>query len=384
MMRVLFCGAWDEGDGYPRTRALRDGLRAAGAQVHECRAPALGADKQRLLRQPWRWPLLLSRAVWRRIRFGRALRAALRSHRPEVIVVPYPGHLVVGAVARRARVPVVLDLFLSAHDTAVLDRELFAPGSLPARLLRSLDRRACAAADLVLVDTPENASFVASLTGLDRARFEWLPVGDPAAPLAPCDYRVLQDGRLQLLFFGTGVPLHGLEVLTAAVAAAPSVELTLVGGTAVDRERAQRQLRSRLHLQPEFIARERLQELIDRAELVAGVFSNRDKARRVVPFKVVHALAAGRPVVTADTLAMRRIAAAGDGEDGVFLTEPGDAARLADLLETLAGARPRLAAAAMAARQLYERHFSVERTGRRFLALIDGLAGPGGERRRLQ
>ena len=114
------------------------------------------------------------------------------------------------------------------------------------------------------------------------------------------------------------------------------------------------------------------------------MFSNRDKARRVVPFKVVHALAAGRPVVTADTLAMRRIAAAGDGEDGVFLTEPGDAARLADLLETLAGARPRLAAAAMAARQLYERHFSVERTGRRFLALIDGLAGPGGERRRLQ
>ena len=27
---VLFCGAWDEGSGYPRTAALRQGLLAQG------------------------------------------------------------------------------------------------------------------------------------------------------------------------------------------------------------------------------------------------------------------------------------------------------------------------------------------------------------------
>ena len=34
--RVLLCGAWDEGAGYPRTRSLRQGLEAAGIEVSEC------------------------------------------------------------------------------------------------------------------------------------------------------------------------------------------------------------------------------------------------------------------------------------------------------------------------------------------------------------
>ena len=33
--RVLLCGAWDEGAGYPRTRSLRQGLEAAGIEAHE-------------------------------------------------------------------------------------------------------------------------------------------------------------------------------------------------------------------------------------------------------------------------------------------------------------------------------------------------------------
>ncbi|MGK0154405.1 MAG: hypothetical protein ACI9SE_001357, partial [Neolewinella sp.] len=54
--RVLLCGAWDEGAGYPRTRSLRQGLEAAGIEVSECRVPVLGQKKQSILRKPWRWP----------------------------------------------------------------------------------------------------------------------------------------------------------------------------------------------------------------------------------------------------------------------------------------------------------------------------------------
>ena len=77
-------------------------------------------------------------------------------------------------------------------------------------------------------------------------------------------------------------------------------------GTPADRELAARLPEARLDLQPEFVDRQRLQELLDRAHLVAGVFGTSAKAGRVVPFKVVHALASGRPVITADTPAVRR------------------------------------------------------------------------------
>lgn len=386
MTRVLFCGAWDEGEGYPRARALREGLRAAGVEVHECRAPAPGRDKQRLLRQPWRWPGWLCGELRRHLSFRRALAAALHRHRPDVAIVPHPGHLHVRTVARRARVPVVLDLFLMAYDTAVTDRALFLPGSLPARLLRALDRRACAAADLVLTDTPENALHAAALTGLPAHRFAWLPVGDPDAPPAPAPYAPPAGARLPVLFFGTGVPLHGLPVLIEAIATAPATGLVLVGGTAADRALARQRLGERLLLQPEFVDRARLQELLDRAPLVAGVFGTGDKARRVVPFKVVHALAAGRPVITADTPALRRVlgtdAAGACGRAGVFLVPPGDSAALAARLQELAAAPALLAAAASAARALHDDQFAVARTGARFAGLLARLVATphaGGE-----
>ncbi len=368
---VLFCGAWDEGPGYPRTAALRASLQSQGLTVAECRLPGAGAGKREVVRRPWRWPGALWALLRQRWALVRRLRVLCRGPRPAAVVVPYPGHGVIRAVAAHSPSPVVLDLFLSAYDTAVLDRGWFPPGSLPARWLRRLDRNACAAADLVLVDTAENAAFLAELTGLPPERFAAVPVADPDAPLVPAPLPPpAAAGRLQVLFFGTGVPLHGLRTLLTAVVQAPAVDLTLVGGTADDRAFAARALGPRLHLGDPFESRALLQRRIDAAELVAGVFGTSAKAGRVVPFKVAHALAAGRPVLTAGTPAVARLL---DERDGVFTVPAGDPAALAAMLQELAAAPARLRAAAAGARAAYDRHFAVERTGERLLALLAGL-----------
>lgn len=368
---VLFVGTWDDGPGYPRTRSLRAGLEASGIEVRECREPGFGQTKKQLLQAPWRWPQAWWRVRRQRARLISSLRSMVAADRPRCLVVPYPGHLVVGDVAAAVDVPVVLDLFLSAYDTVVEDRRVVEPGSLAAAWLQRLDARACAAADLVLLDTPANAAYVASLTGLPPERFGWLPVSDPDAPVqaAPIDPR--GDGRLRLLFFGTGVPLHGLGVLIDAVAAAPAVELTLVGGTASDRARAQALLGPRLRLEPAFVDRARLQHLLAESQIVAGVFGPSGKAQRVVPWKVVHALAAGRPVLTADTPA---VCAWLEGSGALFVVPAGDARALAAELSLLAADAPRVSAAAAAARCAYDRHFAVERLASRWQELLARLA----------
>lgn len=375
---VVFCGAWDEGPGYPRATALRQGLRALGVAVRDCRLPGLGTRKQGLLRAPWRWPGALWRMAGQRRELRRALRAAFEAERPRCVVVPYPGHFVVADVAEVARasgVPVVLDLFLSAYDTVVEDRAAVRPGSLGAHLLQRLDARACAAADLVLLDTAPHAAYVAELTGLPGERFDWLPLADPAAPGAARPWPGGAAGPLRVLFFGTGVPLHGLRTLVEAVAAAPAIELTLVGGTAADRDAARGVLGARLRLEPPFVDRARLQELLDDCQLVAGVFGSSGKAHRVVPWKVVHALAAGRPVVTADAPA---VAGFLDGSGAVFPVPAGDAAALAALLRDLAADPERVAAAAAAARPAYERHFGVPVLARRWARVLERVAAAGG------
>ena len=369
---VLFAGAWDEGPGYPRVRSLRQGLEAAGVEVRECREPGLGRSKQALLRAPWRLPA----AWWQQRRQQRRLAArlaeAIAERRPRCVVVPYPGHAIVPGLRAVTDVPIVLDLFLSAYDTVVEDRALAHPGSLVAAWLQHVDARACRAADLVLLDTPANAAYLAALTSLPPERFAWLPVGDPDAPASVEPPPSVCDGRLRVLFFGTGVPLHGLDVLIDAVAWVPQVDLVLVGGTARDRARAASLLGPRLRLEPEFVDRERLGALLCEAQLVAGVFGRSGKAQRVVPFKVVHALAAGRPVITADTPALSGWL---EGSAAVASVPAGDPAQLAERLRELAAAPERLAAAAAAARPAFDRHFAVPCLARRWLELLARLDG---------
>jgi glycosyltransferase involved in cell wall biosynthesis len=368
MSHVLFCGAYDEGPGYPRATSLRLGLEAAGHEVTSCQAPALGRDKQALLRAPWRWPA----HWWRERRQQHELLAELRRQlavrTPHCIVVPYPGHRLIAPIRAASPVTVVLDLFLSAYDTVVEDRAVVAPGSLLAAWLQQVDRAACAAADLVLLDTAENAAYVAELTGLPPERFAWLPVHDPQ-PVVAAPLPKGAAGRLHVLFFGTGVPLHGLATLLAAIERVDAIDLTLVGGTAADRASARR-LGPRLRLEPEFVSRERLGELLAQSQLVAGVFGSGGKAQRVVPFKVVHALAAGRPVLTADTPAIAHWL---DGSGAVFTTPAADAEALAAKLRELAANPAGIVAAAAAARPAYERHFGTAAQAARWRELLARL-----------
>lgn len=366
--RVLLAGCWDTGAGYPRTESLAAGLAARGSAPAACRVDAgLGRTaKQRVAARPWTWPAhwLALRSVRRRLLA--AFDVALAEMRPDVVLVPYPGHLAVRWLRARYSGTLVLDLFLPAYGTAVEDRRLHAPGSLPARLLQRLDVAACRAADLVLLDTPCHADLVARRTGLARERFDWVPVGVTAPPaVTPVPARHGHD-RLRVLFFGTGVPLHGLDVWLSAVERAPEVELEVIGGSPAERARAMR-LGPRVRVRDAFVPADRLARAIDAAHVVAGIMGTSEKARAVVPFKVVHALAHGRPVVTADTPAVRALLA--PGEDCV-VARPGCPEHLAQRLRELAWApHETLATLGERARARYHSTFSHEAVGARLLAM---------------
>ena len=103
------------------------------------------------------------------------------------------------------------------------------------------------------------------------------------------------------------------------------------------------------------------------ADVCLGVFGTSDKAARVVPNKVYDALAAGRPLVTADSPAARELL--GDGRDAL-LVPAGDGGALAAALRRLGdvGERARLGAAALA---LYRRRCTPEAVAAALLAALE-------------
>jgi len=105
------------------------------------------------------------------------------------------------------------------------------------------------------------------------------------------------------------------------------------------------------------------------ASLCLGIFGTSAKAGRVIPNKVFECLAVGRPVVTADTPAIR---GAFDGE--VAVVPAGDPDALAREIKSLLADPTRLASLASSGHERYRRDYSEEALGKLLAGYVAELA----------
>jgi glycosyltransferase involved in cell wall biosynthesis len=329
-------------------------LRRAGVEVVERHVPVWEGREQK-------WRAGLSAALRLAVAQVRLLR------RPRVdadaVIVGYPGHLDLPAARRFARGrPVVFNPLVSLVDTLVGDRARFRPGSIPARLLAAVDRRALRGADLVVADTQANADFLAELAGLPEQRFVVCFVGAEEEVFRP---GWEPEEPATAVFVGKLIPLHGLETVLGAARFAPELRFRVIGSG---------QLESLLVSRPpnvewiRWVEYEELPRELHRAGCALGIFGTSDKARRVIPNKAFQALACGAPLVTADTPAARELLV--DGESAL-LVPPGDPEALADALRRLTAAPAFPGRLADGGHAVYRKHASEDVLGARWRALIE-------------
>ena len=351
-MRVLYFGTYER--DYPRNAQVISCLRGTGVEVVERH---VGVWEGR--RDSWR------------AGFGTAARLGLAElellRRPtepfDAVIVGYPGQLDLPAARRVASGrPVVFNPLVSLSDTLVADRGRFEAGSIPARVLEAIDRRALRGADLVVADTRENAAHLAALAGLPADRFEVCFVG--------AEERLFEPGWAPVdpptcLFVGKLIPLHGLETILAAAQAEPRLRIRLVGSG---------QLESLVQRRPEnvewipWVDYERLPGELHRSACALGIFGISDKAARVIPNKAFQALACGTPLVTADTPAARELLV---HEESALLVPPGDPSELAGALLRVVDDRQLASRLSAGGRATYEAHASEAVLGARWRELIE-------------
>lgn len=337
-MRVLLCGTYDLGK--PRVRLMRDALRMVDPHLREIHRPVWDGieDKSglvgfaRLAGIAMRWLMAYPPLMWR----------VAHQRDIDVMVIGYLGLvdvLVLAPIARMRGIPVVWDAFLSIYDTYVIDRAMASPASLRARALRWLERRACRAADVVVLDTMAHARLFEKLHGVPESHFAAAFVGAEDAAFAPRTGRgECASERPLVLFYGQFIPLHGIDtIVEAALSDRGGAFDWQIIGTGQEARRIDAMLAAAgvQHVRRiDWIDYARLREAMDRADVCLGIFGTSDKAASVIPNKVFQALAAGMPLVTRDSPAMRELAS-GD-EPGLYLVGAGDPVALLDALEQFA------------------------------------------------
>ena len=340
-LRVLFWGTYDRGK--PRVRILEQGLRENGVRVATCHADVWGdvEDKSQItgfsrrLGRLWRW---LSA-------YPRLIRGFLAQPAHDVVLVSYMGQLdvlVLWPFARWRRVPVVWDAFLSLYDTVVHDRKLIGPRHPVALLLYAWEWLACRCVSLVLLDTRAHADWFADCYRIPRSSVASVWVGAETERFVPAGERGNRPPLepLRVLFYGQFIPLHGIATIVEAarLCAGAPIEWTVIG---TGQEAAAIQANLQEQPVPEltwipWVPYEELITCIHRADVCLGIFGTSDKASRVIPNKVFQALAAGCPVLTRDSPAIREL-----DPNGSFmgLVPAGDASTLANAILTRAGSQ---------------------------------------------
>jgi glycosyltransferase involved in cell wall biosynthesis len=152
---------------------------------------------------------------------------------------------------------------------------------------------------------------------------------------------VASTPTLQVLFYGQFIPLHGIQhiVEAARLLRDASVDWVLIG-----QGQEATLIRTMLENEPlprlrwiEWVEYADLKNWIGRADLCLGIFGTSDKAASVIPNKVFQIVAAQKPLVTRDSIAIRELLK--DAPPCVYLVRPGDARALADAIEQHANQR---------------------------------------------
>lgn len=337
MKTVCFFGIYDP--AYSRNRVLMRGFAGIGWRILECRADPRAYPGWRKYRELYR--------QYRRI----------RRQRRDLVLVAFPGHLVVPLARLLFGRRIVFDAFLSLYDSNVNDRKVHSPRSVRAFLDWASDWSSARLAGVVLLDTHAHIEYFVRTFGVRREKCLRVFVGTDDRVFAP---RAVQPREDIVHFHGAFIPLQGIgHILEAAhLLRGEPIRFNLIGRgqeyPAMRRRAEQLELANVRFIDP--VPYERLPEHIACARICLGIFGGGEKAARVIPNKVYECLALGKPVITCDSPAVRELERY--GALPLVLVPPADPAALAAAVRALCADAPRRERLGRDARALSERHLS--------------------------
>lgn len=299
---------------YSRNVVLRKIFRFAGADVSEANEQGGWPNRSvRLIRRTW-------------------------SCQVDVLLVSFPGFsdmIVAKLVATKHRALLIFDPFYGMVETSVEDTRHIPAVSARSIYLRVMDRLALRLADVVLVDTNAHAEYFVSRYGVREAAIIRMPVGALLQNQSDQPTRTASE-TVHVVQYSNYKPLPGTAVVVEAAALTRSgIRYTLIGGG--HERRYCEELAARLGVTNitfvDSLPYEELRKCIASSDIALGIFGTSPKAARVVPNKVVDAMAEGLAIITADSPAIRELIRVGTE---VVVVPAGDPSALAGAIDELA------------------------------------------------
>ncbi len=231
---------------------------------------------------------------------------------------------------------VAIDFFISMYDTLCCDRKKFGPKSIPGRLLKAIDKRTLKKADYIVADTKAHGKYFAEELGADEEKLEVLYLEADKSIYRPMDIDKDKSnkGRFTVLYFGSILPLQGIDIVLGALDILKDREdmyFYVIGPIGAEYTKP-------LSENIEYISwlsQEDLAEHIAVSDLcLAGHFNGCiEKARRTIPGKAYIYEAMGKPMILGDNPATRELY--DESMQGIYFVPMSNAEALAEKISDI-------------------------------------------------
>lgn len=221
---------------------------------------------------------------------------------------------------------IISDCFVSYYDSAVNDRKTCKKYSIFAIKQFILDYLNVKAGNILFFDTPSHKEFFANTFGIPPKKIiKIVPVSvdiDYINKIQPtAAVHIFSNTKVNILWYGSYIPLQGVEYIIEAaslLSASTDIQFILVGAS---KEKLKTKINSNIIEASNINFLERvpyniLLEYIKRSDFCLGIFGDTDKAKRVIPNKVLDCMACGKAVITGSNNDMRKYFT--DHEDIVY------------------------------------------------------------------
>ena len=229
--------------------------------------------------------------------------------------------------------------------------------------------------DMVLADSIQNAEYYAATFSLRQSNITTINVGADEDVFYPLQLETKRSTKaLNILFFGTFIPLQGAEyiVQAAKLLERENVSFKFIGtGQTLPQVKGLAEQLSTCNTEfVDWVEYNALPEEIARADICLGIFGVTEKSDRVVPNKVYQCIAMGKPVITADTAATRTVFG---NRQNALLCVPGDGGAIAEsIMEMIHDPRLR-GEIGEGALKLFRKEFTKNRLGQEFKSYLEKM-----------
>lgn len=263
----------------------------------------------------------------------------------------------------------------SPYDELINDRKKIEPTSFTARFFIFFERMVCRFSDLIIKESLAEIDHFTNQMHVKKEKFRALIIGADESKFPSCPFKEAKE-KFVVLYFGTFIPLHGVEVIIEVAKKLKKnsdIVFKFLGDgqtrDLMENEAVKHQLKNVEFFG--FVEHEVLLKNIADSDVCLGIFGKSEKAEIVVTHKVHQILCSQKPLITMDSKAIREIYLE-TGKNCVLIPKQ-DPNKLAESILFLKNNEKKRKEIAVEGRKIYEENFSMAITSKILVGYLNEM-----------